>query len=66
MGEEEVSNHNVVNPVYVSCSINSTPHCLDWGPNGLVIFGSSHAVHMYDPRIKVRFNKIIIELLLTS
>ncbi|XP_050542777.1 elongator complex protein 2 [Daktulosphaira vitifoliae] len=51
MSKEESIKDEIVTPVYVSCSINSTPHCLDWGPNGLVIFGSSHAVHMYDPCI---------------
>lgn len=43
----------LVNTVYVSSAVNSTPNCLDWGPNGLVIYGSCNAIHLYDPQITV-------------
>lgn len=50
---EKVS--NLVKTVYVSSAVNSTPNCLDWGLNGLVIYGSCNAIHLYDPQITVNF-----------
>uniref|UniRef100_A0A2H8TKM3 Elongator complex protein 2 n=1 Tax=Melanaphis sacchari TaxID=742174 RepID=A0A2H8TKM3_9HEMI len=40
-----------IKTVYVSSAVNSTPNCLDWGVNGLVIYGSCNAIHLYDPQI---------------
>lgn len=52
MCEFEQTNE-LIKTVYVSSAINSTPHCLDWGKNGLVIYGSCNAIHLYDPQITV-------------
>lgn len=46
-----------IETVYVSSAVNSTPNCLDWGLNGLIIYGSSNAIHLYDPQITVNRNK---------
>ncbi|VVC32544.1 Hypothetical protein CINCED_3A022921 [Cinara cedri] len=43
--------NNLVKTVYVSSAVNRTPHCLDWSSNGLVIYGSCNAIHLYDPQI---------------
>lgn len=45
--------NELIKTVYVSSAINSTPHCLDWGLNGLVIYGSCNAIHLYDLQITV-------------
>lgn len=52
-----VNNFNkLVKTVYTSSAVNSTPNCLDWGPNGLVIYGSCNAIHLYDPQLNVSYN----------
>lgn len=45
--------NKLVKTIYVSSAVNSTPNCLDWGLNGLVIYGSCNAIHLYDPQITV-------------
>lgn len=55
MCESEQTNE-LVKAVYVSSGVNSTPDCLDWGLNGLIIYGSCNAVHLYDPQITVSLN----------
>jgi len=47
--------NKLVKTVYVSAAVNNTPNCLDWGLNGLVIYGSSNAIHLYDPQIMVTY-----------
>lgn len=56
MGEFDCNINKLVKPVYVSSAVNSTPNCLDWGSNGLVIYGSCNAIHLYDPRIIVSYS----------
>nr|XP_011412948.2 elongator complex protein 2 [Crassostrea gigas] len=38
-----------VEPFYISCGCNRTPHCLDWASSGVICFGASHAVAIYYP-----------------
>jgi len=52
-----MSTFEKIKTVYVSSAINSTPNCLDWGINGLVIYGSCNAIHLYDPQITVSISK---------
>ena len=40
---------------YASCGCNRTPHCIDWGKNGLICYGSCRSVALYKP--EVRFSK---------
>lgn len=47
--------NNLVKTIYVSSAVNSSPNCLDWGLNGLIIYGSCNAIHLYDPQIVVSF-----------
>ncbi|XP_050422943.1 elongator complex protein 2 [Adelges cooleyi] len=61
---EETNQQELVESVYVSSAVNSSPHCLDWGTNGLVIFGSCNAVHMYDPRIDDHCDGLIVSTFL--
>ncbi|XP_067123610.1 elongator complex protein 2 [Centruroides vittatus] len=34
--------------IYTSCSCNPAPHCLDWGDDDLIIFGTCNAISLYD------------------
>lgn len=52
-----MSTFEQIKTVYVSSAVNSTPNCLDWGVNGLVIYGSCNAIHLYDPQITVSILK---------
>lgn len=45
--------NKLVQTVYMSSAVNSTPNCLDWATNGLVIYGSCNAIHLYCPQITV-------------
>lgn len=54
---ELLNQNNLVKTVYLSSAVNSSPHCLDWGLNGLVIYGSCNAIHLYDPQIAVSLKK---------
>lgn len=40
-----------VEPFYISCGCNRTPHCLDWASSGVICFGASHAVAIYYPEV---------------
>jgi len=43
----------VVTDLYTSVGCNRTPHALDWANNnGLVCFGASHAIAIYDPKVR--------------
>lgn len=65
MGAFDNNINKLVKTVYVSSAVNSTPNCLDWGSNGLVIYGSCNAIHLYDPQIIVSYNyRLIINFLL--
>ncbi|XP_053966015.1 elongator complex protein 2 [Anastrepha ludens] len=35
--------------IYESAGCNPTPHCADWGDNGLIVFGAHHSVAVLDP-----------------
>uniref|UniRef100_A0A0K8UIX6 Elongator complex protein 2 n=1 Tax=Bactrocera latifrons TaxID=174628 RepID=A0A0K8UIX6_BACLA len=35
--------------VYASAACNPTPHCADWGDNGLIVFGAHFSVAVVDP-----------------
>lgn len=37
---------------YISCSTNSHPRSVDWGKNGLIVYGSSNALAIYDPDVE--------------
>lgn len=37
--------------VYVSCSVNRYPHCLDTKEN-LIVFGSSNSIVLYDLNVR--------------
>ncbi|XP_054271732.1 elongator complex protein 2-like isoform X1 [Macrosteles quadrilineatus] len=39
-----------VQPVFISCGCNRTPHAADWGNNGLICYGACNAVAIYDPK----------------
>lgn len=41
----------IVTVKYISCACNATGHCADWGRNGLICFGTSHAVALYKPKV---------------
>lgn len=62
MRKPEQQMNKLIETVYVSSAVNSTPNCLDWGLNGLVVYGSSNAIHLYDPQIKV--SKLIFKFVL--
>lgn len=40
-----------VEPFYISCGCNRTPHCLDWASSGVICFGASHAIAIYYPEV---------------
>lgn len=40
-----------VHTCYISRGCNRVPHCLDWGRNNLICYGSCHSVAIYDPTI---------------
>jgi hypothetical protein len=46
---------DVIRNCYISCACNRTPNCVDWGCNGLVCFGASHAVVIYDIQVYFMF-----------
>jgi len=54
---KKMSKFEQVKTVYVSSAVNSSPNCLDWGVNGLVVYGSCNAIHLYDPQITVSLLK---------
>lgn len=39
-----------VQSCYISCAYNRTPHCCDWGNNGIICYGACNAVAVYDPK----------------
>ncbi|KAL5234925.1 hypothetical protein ACI65C_002335 [Semiaphis heraclei] len=49
-----------IKTVYVSSAVNSSPNCLDWGVNGLVIYGSCNAIHLYDPQITNESDGLVV------
>ncbi|XP_022307408.1 elongator complex protein 2-like isoform X1 [Crassostrea virginica] len=38
-----------VEPFYISCGCNRTPHCVDWASSGVLCFGACHSVAIYHP-----------------
>ncbi|KAK9501757.1 hypothetical protein O3M35_012428 [Rhynocoris fuscipes] len=48
-----LSNKNdAVETCYISSGCNRTPHCMDWGVNNLICYGSRNAVNIYIPEGK--------------
>lgn len=41
--------------VYASAACNPTPHCADWGDNGLLVFGAHFSVAVVDPNVSKVF-----------
>lgn len=39
-----------VQACYISCAYNRSPHCCDWGNNGIICYGACNAVAIYDPK----------------
>ncbi|XP_015126218.1 probable elongator complex protein 2 [Diachasma alloeum] len=37
---------------YISCACNSQPRAVDWGTNGLVCYGYSNSIAIYDPNVE--------------
>ncbi|XP_011298097.1 probable elongator complex protein 2 [Fopius arisanus] len=37
---------------YISCACNCQPRAVDWGKNGLVCYGSSNSIAIYDPDLE--------------
>ncbi|XP_076094139.1 elongator complex protein 2-like [Mytilus galloprovincialis] len=44
---------------YISTGCNRTPHCADWGLNGLICFGSCRSVTVYQPEEETKSAKIL-------
>ncbi|KAI0222330.1 Elongator complex protein 2 [Lamellibrachia satsuma] len=38
-----------VETCYTSCGYNRTPHCVDWGKNGLICYGACWSIALYKP-----------------
>lgn len=48
-----------VNQVYTSIACNRTPEIIDWNSDGLICYGGSNAVVIYDTvRDLLAFNKL--------
>ncbi|XP_039592800.1 elongator complex protein 2 isoform X1 [Polypterus senegalus] len=41
---------SAVETCHVACCANRTPHVLSWGRNGIIAFGTSGSVALYDPQ----------------
>lgn len=48
-----------IETIYTSCSCNPSPHCLDWGENGLILFGTCNAIAVYDKRYEMVIRTLI-------
>ena len=44
-----------IDTCYISSGCNRTPHCLDWGQNNLICYGSCRAVAIYRPEVELDF-----------
>ncbi|XP_036331221.1 probable elongator complex protein 2 [Rhagoletis pomonella] len=49
MTDSRSKNNNSKYTIYASAACNPTPHCADWGDNGLILFGAHHSVAVLDP-----------------
>ncbi|XP_011181582.2 elongator complex protein 2 [Zeugodacus cucurbitae] len=49
MSDTSLKINNSDYTVYASAACNPTPHCADWGDNGLIVFGAHFSVAVVDP-----------------
>ncbi|XP_004533547.1 probable elongator complex protein 2 isoform X1 [Ceratitis capitata] len=49
MSNIQIHKNNSNYTIYASAGCNPTPHCADWGDNGLIVFGAHNSVAVLDP-----------------